>query len=108
MERGGYIYILTNKVETTTYIGVTSDLLKRIYEHKNTIKCSYTDRFGIKYLMYYEYYNSISEAILREKQLKKYPKQWKWNLINELNPGHIDLYNELQDGKFRILKFTKR
>jgi putative endonuclease len=107
MERGGYVYILANGRITSTYTGVTSDLLKRVWEHKNGVNCSYSSKYKIKFLVYYEAYGSIDEAILREKQIKKYRAIWKWNLIDSINPERIDLFEELKAGKFRKSSYTK-
>ena len=70
MEKKGYVYILTNKHNTTLYVGVTSNLPKRIYEHKNKIIKGFTSKYNLNKLVYYEHYESIYEAIVREKQLK--------------------------------------
>jgi putative endonuclease len=107
MERGGYVYILANGRITSTYTGVTSDLLKRVWEHKNGVNCSYSSKYKIKFLVYYEAYGSIDEAILREKQIKKYRAIWKWNLIDSINPERIDLFEELKACKFRKSSYTK-
>jgi len=98
MERGGAIYIMTNKYKTTLYVGVTSDLKKRIYEHKNHIfKNSFTDKYNIESLIYYETFYSIEEAIAREKQLKGGSRKKKENLINTINSEWNDLYNEIEE-----------
>ncbi len=81
-----YIYILTNVTNSVLYIGVTSDLLKRITEHKNSIGSIFTKKYNLKYLIYFEEFSSIDQAIQREKQLKNWRKEWKWKLIKELNP----------------------
>jgi len=96
MERGGCIYIMTNKNKTTLYVGVTSDLKKRVYEHKNHLfKGSFSDRYNIEYLVYYECFGNIEEAIIREKQLKGGSRKKKEQLINAFNPEWKDLYNEI-------------
>jgi len=96
MERGGAIYIMTNKNKTTLYIGVTSDLKKRVYEHKNHIfNNSFTDKYNIEYLIYYETFHSIEEAIAREKQLKGGSRKKKEDLINSMNLEWNDLYDEI-------------
>ena len=81
-----YIYILTNKYRTTFYIGVTSDLSKRIIEHKEGLASKFTKKYTITDLVYYEKFSEINQAIAREKQLKNWHKEWKINLIKELNP----------------------
>ena len=94
MEKGGAIYIMTNKNKTTLYVGVTSDLKRRIYEHRNHIyKNAFTTRYNLEYLVYYETFYSIEEAISREKQIKKYTRKKKESLINHTNPEWNDLYD---------------
>jgi len=90
-----YIYIMTNKSNTTLYIGVTSNLVKRVYEHKNTLVDGFTKRYNLKKLVYYEVYDDIGEAIKREKQLKSWKRDWKDKLINDVNLDWIDLYDEI-------------
>ena len=87
-----YIYILANKRNGTLYIGVTSNLVKRVYEHKNNIIEGFTKKYNIHKLVYYETTNDIESAIRREKQLKKWNRKWKTNLIENSNPEWIDLY----------------
>ena len=89
------VYILTNFNETTFYIGVTSDLKKRIYEHKNKVVAGFTSKYHVDRLVYYELTDSIVTAINREKQLKRWHRQWKINLIKEHNPEFIDLFDQL-------------
>ncbi len=92
MRRGGAVYIMTNKNRTVIYIGVTNDLVRRVYEHKTHYnKRSFTHRYNLVYLIYYELFDSIEEAILREKQLKNWHREWKWNLIKKDNPELKDL-----------------
>ncbi len=92
MRRGGAVYIMTNKNRTVIYIGVTNDLVRRVYEHKTHYnKRSFTHRYNLVYLIYYELFDSIEEAILREKQLKNWHREWKWNLIKKYNPDLKDL-----------------
>ena len=87
-----YIYILANKRNGTLYIGVTSNLVKRVYEHKNNIIDGFTKKYSIHKLVYYEITDDIESAIRREKQLKKWNRKWKINLIEKNNPEWIDLY----------------
>jgi putative endonuclease len=87
-----YIYILANKRNGTLYIGVTSNLVKRVYEHKNNIIEGFTKKYNIHKLVYYEITNDIESTIRREKQLKKWNRKWKMNLIEKSNPEWIDLY----------------
>ncbi|HPQ13283.1 MAG TPA: GIY-YIG nuclease family protein [Paludibacteraceae bacterium] len=87
MNHSGYIYIMTNKNRTTLYIGVTNDLCRRIYEHKNhLIKGSFTDKYNLEYCIYYEEFPYFDLAIQREKELKKWNRQKKEDLINKKNP----------------------
>jgi len=92
MERGGYIYILTNKNHTVLYTGVTSNLANRIYEHRTGLyKTSFTHKYNVKELVYYEELTSIEEAIFREKQIKAGSRQKKLDMIFNFNPGWKDL-----------------
>ena len=91
-----FIYILTNKNNTTLYIGVTSNLPKRILEHKQNIyEKSFSKRYNLHKLVYWESFQEIGEAIGREKQLKGGSRQKKINLINQLNPEWKDLYEDI-------------
>ena len=83
--------MLTNSKRTMLYVGVTNDMERRILEHKAGIGSKHTSKYNIKYLVYYEEFPSIVDAIAREKQLKNWHKDWKWNLIKETNPNFIDL-----------------
>lgn len=96
MIRGGFVYILTNKNNTTLYVGVTSDLISRIYEHTEKIyPKSFTARYNLHKLVYYESFAFIEEAIAREKQLKAGSRNKKIALIESMNPQWIDLYPEI-------------
>ena len=90
-----YVYILSNTTHSTFYIGVTSNLQKRIWEHKNKVIESFTKKYNVNKLVYYEITNSIETAILREKQLKNWHRKWKLNLIKEFNPEMKDLSENL-------------
>ncbi|MDD2515895.1 MAG: GIY-YIG nuclease family protein [Candidatus Gracilibacteria bacterium] len=94
--KNGYVYIITNKNNTVLYIGVTSNLPKRIYEHKNKIFDGFSKEFNLYKLVYYEGHDSMEAAIIREKQLKKWKREWKDKLINEKNIYRNDLSEELQ------------
>lgn len=91
MERGGYVYIISNKGRTTFYIGVTSNIEVRIYEHKTGKGSSFTHRYRCVDLIYYEEFSAIEDAIAREKQLKNWHREWKVNLIKSKNPDFMDL-----------------
>ena len=95
MEKSYYVYILEKERNSTFYAGVTSDLVKRIYEHKNELADGFTKKYGIKTLVYYEAHTEIEEAIKREKRLKKWNRPWKMRLIEQMNPEWNDLYDEL-------------
>jgi putative endonuclease len=86
-----YVYILASKRNGTLYIGVTNNLERRIAEHKSGIIKGFTQRYGVNIPVYYEWFTNIEEAIKREKQLKKWNRSWKLNLIEKRNPQWIDL-----------------
>ena len=93
LESGGTIYIITNKNNTTLYVGVTSDLISRMYEHKEKVyPKSFSSRYNLNKLVFYESYYSIEEAISREKQIKAGSRKKKIALIESMNPKWIDLY----------------
>ena len=87
----GYIYILSSKNRTVFYIGVTNNLQRRVLEHKAGLGSAFTKRYNLKFLMYYEEFKTIEDAIVREKQLKNWHRSWKINLIKETNPELDDL-----------------
>jgi putative endonuclease len=95
MHPGGYTYIMTNKYKNVFYIGVTSNIRGRAYEHKNGTGSKFTSKYRCHYLVYYEWFQYINHAIEREKQLKNWHRDWKINLIKEENPLMIDLYDSL-------------
>jgi len=98
MERGGFAYITTTKKNTVLYTGSTSNLRRRIYQHKNKeYPNSFTARYNVDKLVYYEYYDYIEEAIEREKQIKSWKRAKKIKLINDFNPQWKDLFEELTD-----------
>lgn len=90
-----YIYILTNQRNGTLYIGVTTDLKRRIWEHKNKQLEGFTKKYGIGTLVYFEVYEDYWEAANREKRMKKWNRDWKIELIEKNNPDWRDLYDEL-------------
>ncbi len=90
-----YVYLLASKKNGTLYLGVTSNLIKRVYEHKNNLVSGFTQKYKIHNLVYYETTDDINSAITREKQLKKWKRAWKIELIEKNNPGWKDLYFEL-------------
>ncbi len=98
MEKGGAVYILTNKNKTTLYVGVTSELVTRVIEHKTKKdpKC-FTAKYNVNALVYYELFHSIEEAIAREKQIKAGSRRKKEELINNFNPERRDLWDDIKD-----------
>jgi putative endonuclease len=90
-----YVYILASKYNGTLYIGVTSDLKKRIFEHKNNLTKSFTEKYNVHLLVYFEATTDVNSAITREKQLKAWKREWKLRIINEFNPKWRDLYEDL-------------
>ena len=97
----GWVYLLSNKNRKVLYIGVSNDLIKHLEEHRNsTNKNSFTSRYNCFDLMYYEHFGRIDAAIKREKQLKNWHKEWKWNLIKSKNPALKDLYEGLIKGEY--------
>ena len=91
MEKQYYVYILTSKKYGTLYIGVTGNLVQRLYQHKENLIEGFTKKYHVHQLVYYEIHIDIREAIIREKQIKTWKRQWKINLIELHNPQWIDL-----------------
>jgi putative endonuclease len=89
---GYYVYILSSGLGGTLYIGVTSDLVRRVYEHKTKTADGFTKEYDVDRLVYYEHYEDVEAAIRREKRLKRYNRGWKISLIEEENPNWVDLY----------------
>ncbi|WP_347925701.1 GIY-YIG nuclease family protein [Pontimicrobium sp. SW4] len=86
-----YLYLLSNKYNGTLYIGVTNDLERRTFEHKNKLIEGFTKNYGLNRLVYFETYQNINDAIKREKNMKKWKREWKIKLIEEDNPNWSDL-----------------
>ncbi|MDR0490896.1 MAG: GIY-YIG nuclease family protein [Oscillospiraceae bacterium] len=93
MEKRGYVYILFNRKNGTLYTGVTSDILKRVYQHKNKLNDGFTKKYNIDKLGYYEMHMNIASAIEREKQIKGGSRKSKLALIEGMNPEWKDLYD---------------
>ena len=89
------VYILASRRNGTLYVGVTSDLVKRVWEHKNDAVDGFTKQYGVHDLVWYERHETMESAIAREKALKEWKRQWKLRLIEEANPGWRDLYAEI-------------
>lgn len=90
-----WVYILSSKRNGTLYVGVTSDIIRRTYEHKLSLVNGFSKTYNIKQLVYYEQYEDITQAIEREKTLKKWLRSWKIELIEAFNPDWKDLYDEI-------------
>jgi putative endonuclease len=90
-----FVYIMASQRNGTLYIGVTSDIIKRVWEHKAKVIDGFTKKYDIGLLVYYGCFEDVERAIRREKRLKKYSRQWKMNLIEEKNPQWHDLYESL-------------
>ena len=92
----GYVYIMSNIARTTLYIGVTNDLNRRVWEHREGEGSKFTSKYNLSVLLYAEQCPTMPDAIKREKQLKNWKREWKWDLIKTLNPELIDLYPTLR------------
>ena len=90
-----YVYILASKRNGTLYIGVTAELPKRMYEHRNNLVKGFTQKYGVHMLVYYETHSDIGEAIQRESQMKAWKRAWKIELIEKDNPDWKDLYDTI-------------
>ncbi|MBC2716707.1 MAG: GIY-YIG nuclease family protein [Desulfobacteraceae bacterium] len=95
MNKQPAVYILASKRNGTLYIGVTSDLVKRIWEHKNNFVQGFTKRYNVHHLVWYELHGSMDAAIIREKRLKNWKRKWKLELIESNNPNWQDLYDKI-------------
>ena len=89
-----YVYILSNFINTTLYVGVTNDLKRRLFEHKNKMLPGFTEKYNVDKLVYFEKVSDIKSAIQREKNLKKWKRSWKDELIKKFNPIYKDLSSE--------------
>jgi len=98
MEKSFYVYILASRRNGTLYIGITSDLIKRVWKHKNKLVEEFTGKYCVDKLVYYEQFRDVEYAIRREKRLKKYNRKWKIGLIEKMNPNWKDLYEDLISG----------
>lgn len=90
-----YIYIMTNRYKTVLYTGVTNDLVRRVYEHREKLTSGFTKKYGLDRLVYYEVFSSPQEAIAREKQIKKGTRRRKIELVESMNPSWHDLWEEI-------------
>ena len=87
-----FVYIMTNKPNGVIYIGVTNDLIRRVYEHNHHLAKGFTDRYNLEKLVWFAQTDDVNSAIAREKQLKNWHRQWKLDLIEQMNPDWQDLY----------------
>ena len=90
-----YVYILASKRNGTLYVGMTNSLIRRGYEHRNSLIDGFTKKYSVHKLVFYEEYNDVNMAIIREKQIKRWNRKWKIELIEKNNPTWKDLYSEL-------------
>ncbi len=90
-----WVYILASKPGGTLYVGVTNDLIRRVYEHREGLADGFTKRYGVKMLVYYEQHDTAAAAIQREKNIKHWSREWKIGLILSLNPQWRDLYHDI-------------
>ncbi len=95
MKEYAYVYILTNRMQGVLYIGVTTDLVKRIWQHREGLAEGFTKRYNLKNLVWYETHGEIVAAITREKQIKKWNRAWKIELIEKENRDWRDLYPDI-------------
>jgi putative endonuclease len=98
MHKQPAVYVLASKRNGTLYIGVTGDLPKRVWEHKNDLVDGFTKRYSVHDLVYYELHKNMVDAIQREKQIKKWNRGWKLELIEKKNPLWNDLWDEIAEG----------
>ncbi len=96
MKENFYVYILASQIRGTLYVGITSNLIKRVYEHKYGLVDGFTKQYGVHRLVYYEIVKDADSALKREKQIKKWNRVWKLKLIEEVNPEWKDLYDSLR------------
>ena len=92
---GGYVYFLTNRPNGILYVGVTNDLVRRVYEHRTSAVDGFTKRYGLKRLVHFEIFEDIRTAIQREHTIKHWPRAWKIRTIVAANPGWDDLYDTI-------------
>lgn len=103
MSKKGFVYMITYKLKTVIYTGVTNNIYERMHDYKNYNGGYFASKYRCKYLIYYEGHSDISEAIKREKQLKNWHKEWKWNLVKSANPESKDLSEHWFDEKGNLI-----
>lgn len=97
-QRSYWVYILASQIGGTLYVGITNDLVRRVYQHRLQLPQSFTGRYGVTRLVYFEQYDDPENAIRREKRLKKWTRAWKVQLIEKENPNWDDLYPKISKG----------
>lgn len=95
MLRLSYVYMLASHRNGTLYVGSTSDIIRRVWEHKNDVIPSFTSKYRVQMLVYYETHELYIEAARREKRFKNWPRKWKLDLIESMNPSWCDLYEDI-------------
>ena len=95
VQKSSFIYIIASKRNGTLYIGVTSDLLSRVWRHKSNLVKGFTEKYNVHTLVYFEQHANVQSAIEREKQIKKWNRRWKLRLIEKKNPSWKDLYEDI-------------
>ena len=95
MPKSFFVYMMTNRPEGTLYIGVTSDLIQRAHQHRTGAADGFTKRYNLHHLVWYEPHDNAESAIRREKRLKKWPREWKTDLIRATNPEWRDLWDDI-------------
>ncbi len=95
MDKSSYVYILASGINGTLYVGVTSNLIRRVWEHREGVVDGFSKQYGVERLVWYEVHSEIAEAIRREKQIKKWNRAWKVELIQKANPRWLDLYADI-------------
>jgi putative endonuclease len=95
MDKIGWVYIVTNKRNGTLYTGASSYLVQRVYQHKHKFVDSFSKKYGLNMLVYYEEHGTIQDALYREKQIKEWKRKWKLELIEKMNPEWKDLYDDV-------------
>jgi len=95
LENNYFVYILSNKTNTVLYVGMTNNIIRRLNEHRNKLVCGFTEKYSVNKLVYFELTNDVNVAIEREKQLKRWSRKKKDELIDSVNPTRKDLFNDL-------------
>ncbi|MDR1338053.1 MAG: GIY-YIG nuclease family protein [Rickettsiales bacterium] len=108
MKLGGFVYILANKPMGTIYIGSTSNIAQRMYQHRNKFFESFTKKYDVKLLVYYEFHDSLEKMVKRERQMKEWKRSWKLARIIEFNPNWLDLFDELSGEIIDLLEKYKQ